>query len=148
MRNFMGYDRHWLDEPHVGDHVGRSIWALGEVLATAWVPAVAGPTERLLNTIVQTLPETVSLRTGAYAALGLAHLDTDRRGPGAQVLLERVMEQLSAAYSSQRGRGLGVVRGQAHLRQRTTPARADRRRRCARPERSDRDRARRASLAR
>ena len=23
MHNFMGYDRRWLDEPHVGDHVGR-----------------------------------------------------------------------------------------------------------------------------
>ena len=32
MRNFMGYDRRWLDEPHVGDHVGRSVWALGEIL--------------------------------------------------------------------------------------------------------------------
>jgi glycosyltransferase involved in cell wall biosynthesis len=105
MRNFMGYDRHWLDEPHLGDHVGRSIWALGEILATAWVPAVAGPTERLLNTIVQTLPEDVSLRTGAYAALGLAHLDTDRRGPGAQELLDRVMEQLSAAYTANAGEG-------------------------------------------
>ena len=34
MRNFMSYDRNWLDEPHVGDHVGRSIWALGDVLST------------------------------------------------------------------------------------------------------------------
>ena len=39
----MGYDRRWLDEPHIGDHVGRSIWALGDVLATAWVPAVVDP---------------------------------------------------------------------------------------------------------
>ncbi|HZB24172.1 MAG TPA: glycosyltransferase, partial [Gaiellaceae bacterium] len=29
MRNFMGYDRRWLDEPHVGDHVGRAVWAVG-----------------------------------------------------------------------------------------------------------------------
>ena len=43
MRNFMSYDRRWLDEPHVGDHVGRSVWALGEMLSTAWVPAVVGP---------------------------------------------------------------------------------------------------------
>ena len=35
----MSYDRRWLDEPHVGDHVGRSVWALGEILATAWIPA-------------------------------------------------------------------------------------------------------------
>ena len=32
MRNFMAWDRHWLDEPHGGDHVGRTIWGLGEVV--------------------------------------------------------------------------------------------------------------------
>src|SRR5207253_9956816 len=47
MHNFMSYDRRWLDEPHVGDHVGRSVWALGEILATAWVPAVVEPTRNL-----------------------------------------------------------------------------------------------------
>ncbi len=46
MHNFMGYDRRWLDEPHVGDHVGRSIWALGDILATAWIPAVVRPARR------------------------------------------------------------------------------------------------------
>ena len=44
MRNFMSYDRRWLDEPHMGDHVGRSVWALGEILGTAWIPAVVEPT--------------------------------------------------------------------------------------------------------
>ena len=78
LRNFMGYDRRWLDAPHHGDHVGRSIWALGEILSTAWVPAVVGPSERLLDTIVRTIPADSSLRTGAYAALGLARLDPDR----------------------------------------------------------------------
>src|SRR5581483_8608367 len=43
MRNFMCYDRRWLDEPHIGDHVGRSVWALGDILATAWIPAVVRP---------------------------------------------------------------------------------------------------------
>ncbi|MDX6542065.1 MAG: hypothetical protein QOI71_3675, partial [Gaiellales bacterium] len=69
MRNFMGYDRRWLDEPHLGDHVGRSVWALGDILSTAWVPAVVGPARRLLDAIVGTLGAEVSLRTGAYAAL-------------------------------------------------------------------------------
>jgi len=100
MRNFMGYDRRWLDEPHLGDHVGRSVWALGEILSTAWVPAVVGPTERLLDAIVHLVPPGASLRTGAYAALGLARLDADRRSPEARQLLERVMEQLAAAHGS------------------------------------------------
>jgi glycosyltransferase involved in cell wall biosynthesis len=100
MRNFMGYDRRWLDKPHFGDHVGRSVWALGEILSTAWVPAVVGPTERLLDTIVRTIPTESSLRTGAYASLGLARLDPDRLEPGARQLLERVMEQLLTAYEA------------------------------------------------
>jgi hypothetical protein len=99
LRNFMGYDRRWLDAPHHGDHVGRSIWALGEILSTAWVPAVVGPSERLLETIVKTIPATASLRTGAYAALGLARLDPDRLDPVARGLLKGVLEQLVAAYS-------------------------------------------------
>ncbi len=100
MRNFMSYDRRWLDEPHLGDHVGRSVWALGEILSTAWVPAVVGPAERLLDTIVRLVPTEASLRTGAYAALGLARLDTDRRNPDARELLERVMNQLWTAYAA------------------------------------------------
>jgi hypothetical protein len=100
MRNFMGYDRRWLDAPHVGDHVGRSVWSLGEILSTAWVPAVVGPTRRLLDAIVGTLGPETSLRTGAYAVLGLARLDQDRLQPEALRLLERVVDQLADAYES------------------------------------------------
>jgi glycosyltransferase involved in cell wall biosynthesis len=102
MRNFMGYDRRWLDGPHIGDHVGRSIWSLGEILSTAWVPAVVGPTRRLLDSIVGTLgPGTdTSLRTGAYAVLGLARIDQDRLQPEALRLLERYVDQLAQAYES------------------------------------------------
>ncbi|MBA3348608.1 MAG: glycosyltransferase, partial [Actinobacteria bacterium] len=100
MRNFMGYDRRWLDEPHVGDHVGRSIAALGEILSTAWVPAVVGPTRRLLDTIVGTLGTETSLRTAAYAVLGLARVDHDRLQPDALLQLERATIQLADAYES------------------------------------------------
>jgi hypothetical protein len=98
MRNFAGYDRRWLDEPHVGDHVGRSVWALGEILATAWIPAVVDPTRRLLERLVRALEGDVSLRTAAYAVLGLARLDPDRLDPQARRLLERLVDQLADAY--------------------------------------------------
>src|SRR4029079_17209208 len=76
MRNFMAYDRRWLDEPHVGDHVGRSIWALGDTLAAAWVPAVVRPAGDLLDRLVGTLAGgEVYLRTAAYTVLGLSRLD-------------------------------------------------------------------------
>ena len=101
MRNFMGYDRRWLDEPHLGDHVGRSVWALGDILSTAWVPAVVGPAGRLLDDIVGTLGGEIPLRTGAYAALGLARLDSDRRTAAGLWLLERAVDALASAFEAQ-----------------------------------------------
>lgn len=98
MHNFMSYDRRWLDEPHVGDHVGRSVWALGEILATAWIPALVVPARDLLERLVAALDGDVSLRTAAYAVLGLSRLDHDRLEPEALSLLERLVDQLAGAY--------------------------------------------------
>jgi glycosyltransferase involved in cell wall biosynthesis len=100
MRNFMSYERRWLDEPHLGDHIGRSIWALGEVLSTAWAPTVVGPARSLLTALVASLRGDASLRTAAYAVLGLARLDADRLDPQARLLFERFVEQLAAAHAS------------------------------------------------
>jgi glycosyltransferase involved in cell wall biosynthesis len=100
MRNFMSYDRRWLDEPHLGDHVGRSIWALGDVLATAWVPAMVEPARRLLATLVRSLDRELSLRTAAYTTLGLARLDADRLEDDAKRLLERCVTQLETAWAT------------------------------------------------
>ena len=109
MRNFMSYERRWLDEPHVGDHVGRSVWALGEVLSTAWVPAVVGPAQSLLATLVASLRSDVSLRTAAYAVLGLARLDPDRRDPEAQLRAGEPRRPARGRASGDRvgGRGTG-----------------------------------------
>ncbi len=100
MHNFMSYDRRWLDEPHVGDHVGRSVWALGEILATAWIPALVVPVRDLLARLVGILAGEVSPRTAAYTVLGLSRLDADRLDLRAQRLLERLVEQLADAYHS------------------------------------------------
>jgi len=105
MRNFMSYDRRWLDEPHVGDHVGRSVWALGEILATAWIPAVVTPARNLLARHVDALGGEVSLRTAAYTVLGLSRLDADRLDPAAHRLLERLVEKLADAYERTAGDG-------------------------------------------
>ena len=94
MRNFMAYDRRWLDEPHIGDHVGRAIWALGEILSTAWAPALVEPTQRLLDSLVGGLNGPTSLRTDAYVVLGLARLDPDRLDDPARRLLECGVDRL------------------------------------------------------
>ena len=105
----MSYDRRWLDEPHIGDHVGRTVWALGEILATAWAPALVDPTQRLLDTLVAGLDRSdVSLRTDAYAVLGLARLDPDRLDDDARRLLERGVDRLSAVVRGDAPRTAGA----------------------------------------
>jgi glycosyltransferase involved in cell wall biosynthesis len=69
MRNFMAWDRQWMDEPYVGDHVGRAIWGLGELMAAN------GPFTEQACELMDTLAPAVSpdwpTRTLAYAGLGL-----------------------------------------------------------------------------
>jgi glycosyltransferase involved in cell wall biosynthesis len=100
MHNLLSYDRRWLDEPHVGDHLGRSVWALGEILATAWLPAVVGPMREFIATLAEPLKGDVELRTAAYAVLGLARLDADRLDDDASLLLDRFLDQLLAGYGA------------------------------------------------
>ena len=105
MRNFMSYDRRWLDEPHVGDHVGRAIWALGEILSTAWVPALVDPAQRLIDTLIGGLVGETSLRTDAYAVLGLAKLDPDRLDGPARGFLEGALGRLAEAFEATTSEG-------------------------------------------
>jgi glycosyltransferase involved in cell wall biosynthesis len=105
MRNFMSYERRWLDESHVGDHVGRAIWALGEILSTAWVPALVDPAQRLLDSLVGGLTGPTSLRTDAYAVLGLAKLDQDRLEAPARAFLERGLDRLLDAFDATTSEG-------------------------------------------
>lgn len=69
MRNFMTWNRSWLDEPYVGDHVGRAIWGLGELVARG------GPFAEQAADLLASLTAAVSpswpTKTIAYAGLGL-----------------------------------------------------------------------------
>ena len=107
MRNFMDYQRNWLDEPHVGDHVGRAVRALGEILSTARVPSVVVPSTHLLDVLVSSLAgaDEISPRTAAYASIGLARLDPRQLRGDARSLLEQGVDQLVAAYHRTSGEG-------------------------------------------
>ena len=70
MRNFMSWDRRWLDEPYAGDHVGRALWGLGELGRDdgPYAPAALELAARLA-------PDTAASpfsRTLAYGGLGVA----------------------------------------------------------------------------
>ncbi len=76
MRNFMSWERRWLDEPHHGDHVGRAVWGLGE-LAAMDSDYSDDALELMLDITDGFDPRRASARTLAYMALGLeaAHED-------------------------------------------------------------------------
>jgi glycosyltransferase involved in cell wall biosynthesis len=71
MHNFMGYDRRWLDSPHRGDHVGRTAWALGEVIASHHERPDGDVCLRLLTDMAPCLQGARSIREVAFAVLGL-----------------------------------------------------------------------------
>ena len=73
MRNFMAWDRRWLDEPHEGDHVGRAIWGLGE-LAGRTHP-FSDEARELLSSLLPAVQTEQPSRTITYAALGLCAAD-------------------------------------------------------------------------
>ena len=127
MRNFMSYERRWLDEPHVGDHVGRSIWALGEVLSTAWVPAVVGPARRLLA--LSSFALAASSRCERRRTQCSGWRVSMPTGSTRSARACRALRRRSSRPRTQRlGDGLALVRGRTPLRQRAALACADRRR--------------------
>ena len=92
-RNMRTVDGRWLDEPHPGDHVGRLIWALGEVAAAPAVPDKFR--ERAGEQLVDMLPAVrnlTALRSTAYAVLGLVQIAEPTRE------LEQGVERLDAAW--------------------------------------------------
>ncbi|RMB59628.1 hypothetical protein [Tessaracoccus antarcticus] len=82
MRNFMSIERRWLDEPHMGDHVGRTVWGLGELLRQfPDVDSLAVPARDLLDRLLPALERQDTIHEWAYSLLGLSRLTPAQWGP-------------------------------------------------------------------
>jgi len=70
-RNFMGYDRRWLEEVGSEDSHGRALWALGA--ACAWAPndTVEALARRLFKSALRPVEKFSALRPWAFTLLGL-----------------------------------------------------------------------------
>ena len=105
LRNFMSYDRQWLDEPHLGDHVGRAVWALGVVYAAHPPRAVAVPSRRMLDEIAPMVAQLTSPRAMAFAVLGLTRPPLHALPSGLTDLLVDLSERLLQGYLANAGPG-------------------------------------------
>ena len=106
MRNFLSWDRKWLDEPHYGDHVGRTMWALGEFVSRETGGGLRGPAERLLRRLASGIEVSdPTIRTSAYAILGLAAWGPARPPRRPHSSSARCMASRDAGVEADRGLG-------------------------------------------
>lgn len=102
MRNFMAYDRSWLDEPHDGDHVGRAVWALGEVVAAQPDGPLGAAARRLLADLAPALDVEHSQRGLALTVLGLSRPESGALPDPLPKLLRTLADRLAGSYADDR----------------------------------------------
>ena len=73
-RNFLGYDRKWLEDVGSEDSHGRALWALGSVLGHSQNAGLRGAAGRLFEAAVPAALKFSSPRAWAFSVLGLAGL--------------------------------------------------------------------------
>jgi glycosyltransferase involved in cell wall biosynthesis len=79
-RNFLGYDRKWLENTGSEDSHGRALWALGTVLGQSQDAGLRGAAGRLFEAAVSAAMAFTSPRAWAFSVLGMqAYLE---RFPG------------------------------------------------------------------
>jgi hypothetical protein len=70
-RNFLGYDRRWVEDQGSEDSHGRALWALGTVLARSANQGLRGAAGRLFEFSLPAAVEFHSPRACAYTMLGI-----------------------------------------------------------------------------
>ena len=75
-RNFLGYNRKWLEDVGSDDSHGRALWSLGKVLGHSRNAGLRGAAGRLFEAAVPATLKFTSPRAWAYCILGMqAYLD-------------------------------------------------------------------------
>ncbi|HUR72587.1 MAG TPA: glycosyltransferase family 4 protein [Candidatus Limnocylindrales bacterium] len=70
-RNFMSYQRDWLEENGSDDSHGRALWALGTVLGRSNTPALQNMAGWVFERSLPAVLETTSPRAWAFALIGI-----------------------------------------------------------------------------
>jgi glycosyltransferase involved in cell wall biosynthesis len=70
-RNFMDYQRNWLEESGSDDSHGRALWALGTVLGRSNSPTLQNMASRVFQLSLLAILETTSPRAWAFALIGI-----------------------------------------------------------------------------
>ena len=99
-RNFMGYDRRWLEDVGSDDSNGRTIWALGVAIANPSPDPSRHDTADLARDMFEgalaNIPSFTHLRSNAFAALGLCEL----KASGFDEVLRETMRPIRESFAT------------------------------------------------
>jgi glycosyltransferase involved in cell wall biosynthesis len=105
-RNFMAFDRHWLEDSGSDDSCGRTVWALGTASVTASDPDISDWARGLYEVVVDPLSELRSPRAQAFMMLGSAAIaEGDPSDTRAATLLSRWGDRLMGLWGEYRKPG-------------------------------------------
>jgi glycosyltransferase involved in cell wall biosynthesis len=105
-RNFLGYDRKWLEEIGSEDSHGRALWALGAVLGQSQDAGLRGAAGRLFEAAVPAVAKFTSPRSWAFSILGMqAYLDWFPGDRAIQGVRNALANRLLDIYERSRGDG-------------------------------------------
>jgi glycosyltransferase involved in cell wall biosynthesis len=105
-RNFLGYDRRWVEDQGSEDSHGRALWALGTVLARSANQGLRGAAGRLFEFSLPAAVEFHSPRACAYTMLGIQeYLHSYPGDRDAQRVRFALARRLQDMYQKIRGPG-------------------------------------------
>jgi glycosyltransferase involved in cell wall biosynthesis len=101
-RNFLSYERRWLEDQGSEDSHGRALWALGTVLGRSKDAGLRGTAGRLFELAVPAALRFTSPRAWAFSLLGLQeYLDSFAGDCEALKTSDILAQRLMAAYQAQ-----------------------------------------------
>ena len=101
IRNFMSFDRKWMENVGSDDCQGRSIWALGTCAGRSKYPNFHMWGTQLFNQIIQSAAELTSPRAWAFSLLGINEYFIRMSGDTiANQIRDLLTDRLTALYNS------------------------------------------------
>jgi glycosyltransferase involved in cell wall biosynthesis len=105
-RNFMSFDRQWLEDVGSDDSCGRTVWALGTASVTAPDPDIRDWACGIYDRVIEPLSELRSPRAQAFMMLGTSAIaEANPADPRPPVLLARWGDALMGLWSEYRKPG-------------------------------------------
>lgn len=97
LRNLRTADMEWLDDGHLGDHVGRAVWSLGDIASSSSLDATTrARAVKLIDDLLPCMPRLGELRPAAECMIGIALVP--RLTSRMRLTLQQMADRLLAAY--------------------------------------------------